>query len=126
MIEVIEKVCKQLPKEWEIQLHLENGAAWVTLENILLEEVVQIESTDKTMEEQLNEALCIANASIYLAEDYIEEIQPGVRGYGKYKYRVLGRTKLGPTHHTDDYKDAVKWFEKCKGYWLKLDKEEKK
>lgn len=61
---------------------------------------------------------------MYLEEDHIEEIPEGTRGYGKYKYRVLGRRKLGPTHHTNDLADAKDWFEKCKEYWLRLDKEE--
>jgi len=52
----------------------------------------------------------------YREDDYIHEIQPGQRGYGRYKYRVLGR--LGsPTHHTDDYEDARNWLQKCIKFW---------
>lgn len=49
-------------------------------------------------------------------EDFIQTIQPGQRGYGRYKYRVLGRHG-SPTHHTNDLKDAQWWFEKCVKHW---------
>lgn len=63
---------------------------------------------------------------MYLEENYIEEVPPNAKAYGKYKYRVWGRGRHLPTHHTNDLEDAKKWFEKCKEYWLKLDEEEKK
>ena len=46
------------------------------------------------------------------AEDFIQVIKPGERGYGRYKYRVVDRNGF-PTHHTDGYVDARLWAEKC-------------
>jgi hypothetical protein len=61
--EMINKICGQLPEGWEINLCMENGAAWVELisQNGNGGEDMHIDGGDKTLEEQLNEALCVAN-----------------------------------------------------------------
>lgn len=47
---------------------------------------------------------------------YVEEIPEGSRGFGKYKYRVIGR--LGsPIHHTDSKKEADDYLELCRIDW---------
>jgi hypothetical protein len=53
-------VCKHLPEGWEMKLCMENGAAWVELYN-KGEIVADLEDTaDKTLEEQINDAICYA------------------------------------------------------------------
>ena len=54
----------------------------------------------------------------FIETGYIEEITPQMRGYGKYKYRVIGCNGFA-SHHTNDYSDAEKWLEKCREYWRK-------
>lgn len=61
MDETIGKVCKHLPKGWEINLCMENGAAWVTIFSQNGEFEKHIDGADKAIEEQLNEAICFAN-----------------------------------------------------------------
>ena len=63
MNEIIDKICGRLPEGWEIQLCMENGAAWVKLfsQNGKGGEDMFIDGGGQTLEEQLNEALCIAN-----------------------------------------------------------------
>lgn len=58
----------------------------------------------------------------YMVDDYIEEAKPG-EGFGHrgYKYRVMDRQKISPTHHTNDLQDAQKWARKCIKYWNKQD-----
>lgn len=54
-------VCKHLPEGWEISLAMENGAAWVTLETPAGDYALLPDQADKTLEEQINDALCVAN-----------------------------------------------------------------
>ena len=62
MGEIINKICGHLPEGWEIQLCMENGAAWVRVfEQKGGGEDICIEGGGQSLEEQLNEALCIAN-----------------------------------------------------------------
>ena len=58
----------------------------------------------------------------YNAEDYIEEAETE-KGFGHrgYRYRVLDRQKLHPTHHTNSLEDAKTWSRKCIAYWLEQD-----
>jgi len=57
----VEKICKHLPEGLEIQLCLESGAAWVTLIDEDGRYRPLPDQTDKTITEQLNDALCTAN-----------------------------------------------------------------
>ena len=57
----------------------------------------------------------------YNRDDYIQEIREGQRCFGKYKYRVMDRQYIGPTHHTNSLEDAQRWSEKCIAYWHKQD-----
>ena len=61
MENIINKICKHLKCGFEIKLCMEDGAAWVELYNINDEQVNLPDSTDKTIIEQLNDALCVAN-----------------------------------------------------------------
>ena len=60
-MELINKICKQIPPGYEIKLHMENGAAWVTLVNANDDDITLPDSADMTIIEQLNDALCVAN-----------------------------------------------------------------
>ena len=63
MIEVINKICGQLPDGFMINLCMENGAAWVEL--ITPSSITKdIDGGGQTIIEQLNDALCIATGFI--------------------------------------------------------------
>lgn len=47
---------------------------------------------------------------------YVEEVPEGARGYGRYKYRVIGRNGF-PNHHTNNEADAEWWLGECRKYW---------
>lgn len=65
--EAIDKVCKHLPEQYELILLMENGAAWLEMYDHSSEagqagfNIDLGDPTDKTLAEQLNDALCIAN-----------------------------------------------------------------
>lgn len=61
-MEIAERVCQHLPEGWEIQLCMENGAACVKVFEQREGGVDRIiDGSDQTLEEQLNEALNVAN-----------------------------------------------------------------
>lgn len=62
MFEVVNRLCGELPDRFRVQLFMENGAAWVVLEDVILDTETTIDSTDKTLEQQLIEALELANS----------------------------------------------------------------
>ena len=61
MLDTINRICGELPTRFLIKLHMEKGAAWVTLEDVVLENDTMIELDDSTLEEQILEALRVAN-----------------------------------------------------------------
>lgn len=61
--EIAEKVCKNVPHGFIISLCMENGCAWVELDK-LGRHIPLPDSADKTLVEQLNDALCVANGFI--------------------------------------------------------------
>ena len=59
--QMIEKACKHLPDGMEICIRMENGAAWVTL-GVDGDGLIQLPDTaDKTLPEQIQDALLVAN-----------------------------------------------------------------
>ena len=64
MIELVNRICQHIPKGFKISLTMEQGAAWVTLTNDNKMKIHHIDGIDQTLEEQLNEALNIANGFI--------------------------------------------------------------
>lgn len=58
---IIETICVHLPPGWVIGLYMEAGAAWVSLSDPVGNIPKLPDSTDKTLTEQLNDALCVAN-----------------------------------------------------------------
>ena len=62
MKDVIEKICGQLPDGFEIQLYMEKGAACVTLTDGDGRYRNLPDTTDKTLADQLAEALFVAEA----------------------------------------------------------------
>ena len=61
-----ENCCKHLPVGWGLALHMENGSAWVELETPRGGAVTQkashlLDSADKDLYEQINDALNYAN-----------------------------------------------------------------
>lgn len=60
MIETINKICEWLPKGWEIALLMEKGAAWVELADSDGRNISLADTADKTIDEQLNDAVCVA------------------------------------------------------------------
>ena len=61
MENIINKICQQIPPGHVIKLHMENGAAWVSLVNANDDDITLPDSADMTIIEQLNDALCVAN-----------------------------------------------------------------
>ena len=59
----------------------------------------------------------------YNEQDYIQTADDdNLFGHrGDYKYRVLDKNKEFPTHHTNSYEDAKKWFNVCVEYWKEQD-----
>lgn len=58
--EVANRVCGHVPEGWVIDLAMENGAAWVEAFDPDGHLVELPDSADKSLIEQLNEALCVA------------------------------------------------------------------
>ena len=61
MNKAIQKICGEINDDFIVHLHMENGAAWVTLEDVVMETEIQIDGGGLTLEQQLNEALETAN-----------------------------------------------------------------
>ena len=61
MEDTINKVCKHLAGGWIVALNMEHDAAWVELIDPTGRCHKLPDSTDKTLLEQLNDALCVAN-----------------------------------------------------------------
>ena len=59
--EMVEKICKHIPEGLEISLRMENGCAYVTLGADEVGLVPLPDTTDKTLQEQLQDALLVAN-----------------------------------------------------------------
>ena len=60
MIEIVNRICSQLPSGWIITLEMEKDSAWIDLEGPLGEYSSWQDLTDKTIVEQLEDALCMA------------------------------------------------------------------
>ena len=54
------RVCQHLPKGWELRLCMESGAAWVSLIDEDGDEIELPDSADKSLAQQVNDALCVA------------------------------------------------------------------
>jgi hypothetical protein len=54
------RVCQHLPDGWELRLCMDHGAAWVELSDMNGDEWVLPDAADKTLEQQVNDALCVA------------------------------------------------------------------
>jgi hypothetical protein len=54
------KVCQHLPEGWQLNLCMERGAAWVQLSNQDGDDVSLPDAADKSLEQQVNDALCVA------------------------------------------------------------------
>ena len=59
--DTINRACGHLPHGLILSLHMENGAAWVTLDTADGVNLALPDSADCTIYEQLNDALCAAN-----------------------------------------------------------------
>jgi len=56
--EIAEKICKEIPEDYEIALCFENGSAWVELIGKWDIDPLELpDSADLTLEEQLEDAL---------------------------------------------------------------------
>ncbi len=72
-----------------------------------------------TMDKQSNEVSDRkGNPSHRPLVGYVEHITCKMRGYGYYKYRVIGRHGY-PLHHTNDRDDADSYLESCRNNWFK-------
>ena len=58
---MMEAVCRNLPEGWSLVLDLENGAATVRLYEPKEKEMGLPDPADKTLVEQMNDALLVAN-----------------------------------------------------------------
>jgi hypothetical protein len=58
--QLVNKVCEHLPDGYELCLFMENGAAWLEMYNNYTP-IELGDPTDKSLVDQLNDALCIAN-----------------------------------------------------------------
>lgn len=54
------QVCRHLPEGWQLDLCMERGAAWVQLSNPDGDGVSLPDAADKSLEQQVNDALCVA------------------------------------------------------------------
>lgn len=54
------RVCQHLPDGWQLDLCMERGAAWVQLSNPAGDGVSLPDAGDKSLEQQVNDALCVA------------------------------------------------------------------
>lgn len=61
MEDIINKICEHLPINYTICLYMENGSAYVKLFDPLTKEIELPDTADKTLIDQLNDALCVAN-----------------------------------------------------------------
>lgn len=60
--DIANKISEHTPDGFVISLHIENGAAWVELAKDNKSDAVKLpDAADKTLFEQLNDALCVAN-----------------------------------------------------------------
>ena len=57
---VANEICRDIPDGYELRLCLERGAAWVTLHNEEGDLIGLPDAADKTLAEQLAEALLVA------------------------------------------------------------------
>lgn len=57
---VANKVCEHLPEGYVLNLAMENGAAWVELIDADGNCVALPDAADKSIDEQINDALCVA------------------------------------------------------------------
>lgn len=55
-----EAICKHIPKGWIISFNMEQGAAWVELLDHLNNPQELPDTADKSLTEQLNDAICVA------------------------------------------------------------------
>ncbi len=76
---VASRVCGQIPEGWEVQLCMERGAAWVTLRDTNGDFHPLPDSADKSIEEQINDALDTATR---VFEDTPFKSAAGVKGDG--------------------------------------------
>ena len=58
------RVCKHLPEGWQLDLCMERGAAWVQLSNPDGDGVSLPDAADKSLEEQINDAICAATGFV--------------------------------------------------------------
>ena len=61
LFEIVNKICGHLQEHHIISLDMENGYAGVSLTDTEGNYIELPDSTDKTLIEQLNDALCVAN-----------------------------------------------------------------
>lgn len=62
--DIANRVSRHLPEGWVLSLNIENGSAWVSLENTNKQYgrfPMLPDAADKTLLEQINDALCVAN-----------------------------------------------------------------
>ena len=59
--EIANKLSANMPKGYVISLCIEDGAAWIELGKDFAGNIQLPDSGDKTISEQLNDAICIAN-----------------------------------------------------------------
>ena len=57
---VANRVCEHLPEGYVLSLAMENGAAWVELVDADGNYVALPDSAEKNIDEQINDALCVA------------------------------------------------------------------
>ena len=61
LMAMVEKCCLHIPEGYEIRLCMEEGSAWVELWLPGENKTELPEPADKTLLEQLNDAICVAN-----------------------------------------------------------------
>ena len=68
---IANRVCQHCPSGYVISLCMEDGAAWVQLDKGRAGFVGLPDAADKTLLEQLNDALCVANG--WSANDFLDD-----------------------------------------------------
>ena len=67
LYEAVERACGDLPEGWRVELHMENGAAWIELYDAAGIEVENFPTNNERLDYTINDA---TDAALYAGKDY--------------------------------------------------------
>lgn len=110
MLEIINKICADLPYHWEINLKMESGAATVVLV-YAGREVDLPDTADKTLTEQLNDALCVATRR---DQEWRRGCHEDINHFIGQLMEERKAQKPKPPRYDAVYRDGVEWLDSMK------------